>query len=121
MKQFLQVYFFNKKVGLLSKEGKSLTFQYDSYYLKEKEPAPISLSLPLTNEVYSPEKTESFFQSLLPDETIKLKISKILSISETNTFGLLEALGGDCAGAIALYPENSSPCPTESYQTSPML
>ena len=45
-----------------------------------------------------------FFSGLLPDEYIRRKIAKYLSISDTNIFGLLEAIGGECAGAVSLYP-----------------
>jgi len=36
-------------------------------------------------------------------------IARNLGISLNNDYGLLERIGGDCAGAVSLYPENGEP------------
>ena len=52
---------------------------------------------------------KAFFSGLLPDETVRERLAAYLGLSEENTFSLLEAVGGDCAGALALYPEGFKP------------
>ena len=39
---------------------------------------------------------------MIADEPVRKHIARILKISPQNTYGLLEQLGGDCAGAIRL-------------------
>jgi serine/threonine-protein kinase HipA len=46
-----------------------------------------------------------FFAGLLPEGDLRRRIADNLHISETSTLRLLEALGGECAGAVRLIPE----------------
>lgn len=96
----LYVYFNGTFAGVLTKENKNISFTYDNLYAKDEATLPLSASLPKQKESFSFDITEAFFQSLLPDEGIKKAIARILQTDETNTFRLLEELGGDCAGAI---------------------
>lgn len=84
-------------------------FQYDSSWLKRANVVPISLSLPLKEEEYGDDLSRPFFANLLPEADVRKALSKNFGISETNDFALLEAVGGECAGAISLWPEGSSP------------
>ena len=96
----LYVYFNGDFAGILTKENKNISFTYDNLYAEKTTTLPLSASLPKQKESFSSDITESFFQSLLPDEGIKKAIARILQTDETNTFRILEELGGDCAGAI---------------------
>ena len=93
----LFVFLHNQFIGTLHQKNGLLIFQY-----KDEANLPLSFQLPLQKAPFSPQQTEAFFSGLLPDEPIRSKISKILKISSRNTFGLLEKLGGDCAGAITI-------------------
>lgn len=46
---------------------------------------------------------EPYFANLLPPVVVRKKLEKCLHISKNNVFGFLKAIGGDCAGAVALY------------------
>jgi len=83
---------------------KRFCFQYDKEWLEQSR-IPLSLSLPLRAAPYSDDESHSFFANLLPEEKIRALIARNLGISLNNDYGLLERIGGDCAGAVSLYPE----------------
>jgi len=111
MTHLLDVYFKNVFAGILSKSKhkNQLTFVYDTAYLNYKNSEQISASLPLRQEKYENDVVEPFFIGLLPEENAKVVIAKLLKTDVKNTFNLLKHLGGDCAGAIAIYSPNTSP------------
>lgn len=51
------------KVGQISKAG----FAYDPTYLSRGNVKPISVSLPLQEVPFSPQRTKNFFDGLLPE------------------------------------------------------
>ena len=92
-------------VGRLWLDDKKLfCFRYDNEWL-ERSRIPLSLSLPLRKEPYLDDESHPFFANLLPEEKIRAVIARNLGISLHNDYGLLERIGGDCAGAVSLYPE----------------
>lgn len=82
---------------------KRFCFQYDTAWLANSR-IPLSLALPLRPEPYLADASHPFFTNLLPEERIRAAIARNLGISTDNDYGLLERLGGDCAGAVSLYP-----------------
>jgi serine/threonine-protein kinase HipA len=50
-----------------------------------------------------------FFDGLLPEGEARRIIAYDLGIAESDTFGLLAQLGRDCAGALAILPNDESP------------
>ncbi|SNB45467.1 type II toxin-antitoxin system HipA family toxin [Geobacter sp. DSM 9736] len=85
-------------------EKKRFCFQYDQDWL-ERSKIPLSLSLPLRTDPYLDDESHPFFANLLPEDKIRAVIVRNLGISLNNDFGLLERIGGDCAGAVSFYPE----------------
>ena len=61
--------------------------------------------MPLRVDPYSDDESHPFFANLLPEEKIRAVIARNLGISLNNDYGLLERIGGDCAGAVSLHPE----------------
>lgn len=109
MSRMLDVYLHNKLAGHLEQsDSGDLTFTYDAGYLNSASYG-ISLSLPLQAESFTGSKVKAFFSGLLPDENQRDRLAKYLGLSENNAFALLEAVGGDCAGALALYPHGDKP------------
>ena len=85
-------------------EKKHFCFQYDKEWLEQSR-IPLSLSLPLRAAPYSDDESHPFCANLLPEEKIRAVIARNLGVSLNNDYGLLERIGGDCAGAVSLYPE----------------
>lgn len=93
-------------VGRLWLDGKKrFCFQYDKRWL-ERSRIPLSLSLPLRADPYLDDESHPFFANLLPEEKIRAVIARNLGVSLNNDYGLLERIGGDCAGAVSLHPGN---------------
>jgi serine/threonine-protein kinase HipA len=110
MTHLLDVYYRDEKAGVLSQEdGGALSFAYDAGYLEGSRSSAISFSMPLQEAAYGDRIVRPFFSGLLPDEGARQRLSGALGISSGNTFGLLEVIGGECAGALSLYPAGEAP------------
>lgn len=108
MKHRLDVYLQQKLSGFLSVDNYGdMTFIYEDSYLDNKNNIPLSLSLPLEKITYSAKQCRPFFSGLLPEAHLRTTIARHLGISEKNDFALLEAIGGECAGAVSLLPEGT--------------
>jgi serine/threonine-protein kinase HipA len=107
MKKTLDVYLRDRLVGKLFSAQGTLSFVYDEAYLKSSDAVKISASLPLSGQEFLHSPVAAFFSGLLPDEAVRIRLAKYLGLSDKNIFGLLESIGGDCAGAISVYPEGT--------------
>jgi serine/threonine-protein kinase HipA len=100
--KILSVRLCEKPVGLLEFEGK-MKFSY-SAEAKRK----LSLCMPLRAGYYNHHHCESFFGGLLPDsKAIKRKLGQVYKVNANSSFNLLQAIGGDCAGAVSLVAQNT--------------
>jgi serine/threonine-protein kinase HipA len=61
---------------------------------------PLSLSLPTTRTAFDPAESRPFFEALLPEGVVREQVAAQLKLSAGDSYGLLAALGRDCAGAI---------------------
>lgn len=92
------------------KAGAEHSFQYNSEWLNYAGSRPLSLSIPLTDKVYKGPLVEAWFDNLLPDsDIIRKRIQSRYSLPSGAAFSLLSEIGRDCAGAVQLLPEGSSP------------
>jgi serine/threonine-protein kinase HipA len=73
----LDVYVGTSKVGRYSREPSGATaFRYDPDWLSSERAFPISLSMPLSDRVWSGENASSYFDGLLPDDrSVREKIA----------------------------------------------
>jgi serine/threonine-protein kinase HipA len=111
----------NKRVGVLSRDGDSYFFCYDDAWLKQELPTPLSLSLPLQEKPFTSKETKPFFSNLLPEGQFRDYIASKHRVSAEDDFALLAALAGDCAGAIALHPEDVPPPSIENHHSYHLL
>jgi serine/threonine-protein kinase HipA len=86
-----------------------LGFTYDQAWIDDQARPPISQSLPKRAEPFKRRETRPFFAGLLPEAFQRETVAQNLGISKANDFRLLEALGGDVAGALTLWPEGETP------------
>lgn len=115
MTERLIVFLKGKRIGFIEfdHEANTREFSYDGAYLALPTASPISLSLPLQEEPFDSWRTRLFFENLLPPDVVRRKLEKIIHHDHDNYFAFLKTLGGDCAGAIALYPEDADPSERE--------
>ncbi len=117
MSDVLIVYLHDRRVGRLwLGEGRRFAFQYDVAWLAGEHAVPLSIALPLRSEVYEDDTARPFFANLLPESELRKVIARRLGLSEGNDFALLEAIGGECAGAVSLLPEGVEPAEEGEYQ-----
>jgi serine/threonine-protein kinase HipA len=109
MQEKLIAYQEGQKVGVLVREGDSYFFCYDKAWLEQEHPTPLSCSLPLREGPFTPEETVPFFSNLLPEGQLRDHVASKHRVSAEDDFELLAVLAGDCAGAIALCPEDVPP------------
>ena len=105
----LNVYLNGREVGRLVDDNGEMSFSYLAEYLDSKEQEPISYSVPLRREAFGHTEIEPFLSNLLPDDIVRTRIAEILQIPRENTFALLRAIGGDCAGAVSFLEEGVVP------------
>jgi serine/threonine-protein kinase HipA len=86
-----------------------MRFAYASAWLADASRPAISFSMPKRPQPYKQRHCRPFFAGLLPEESQRDVIAGALGISARNDFAFLEALGGDVAGALALWPEGQTP------------
>ena len=104
----LIVFLNTDRVGTLEQDDSGLVlFQYDPSWIEKPDSIPLSRSLPLTSEMFKGKKARPFFAGILPEEQPRKIIARILGISNANDFAMLERIGGECAGAVSLLPEDS--------------
>ncbi|HEY7829256.1 MAG TPA: type II toxin-antitoxin system HipA family toxin [Solirubrobacteraceae bacterium] len=103
--RLLDVLLAGDPVGTLERRAPDrYRFQYAPRTVDQRGAGAIvlSASLPIRTEPFTPSETKPFFEGLLPEGAIRETIAKNLRLSVDNGFGLLEALGAECAGAVAL-------------------
>ena len=104
----LIVYSDGLRIGTLDMEDSEpfYGFTYDPAFLASHDAAPLSLSLPLQTARFSGSQTLPYFEGLLPEGDVRAAIARQLGISENSPAKLLEVLGKDCAGDVAVLEED---------------
>lgn len=89
------------QAGALDYERGRLTLTYDDAWRDRRGAAPVSLSMPLAAQSHSGNAVGAFLWGLLPDnELIIQDWSRRFHVSARQPFGLIGAVGEDCAGAV---------------------
>ena len=104
----LDVWLYDRRAGRLERRAGQLSFVYAPEYVGDPGP-PLSSAMPVRADSYGHAATESFFANLLPEGRARRALAKLAHVTETNDYGLLEAFGGDCAGAVSLRPPGTEP------------
>ena len=106
MTRHLTVYWDTRRVGHLERnEEGTMLFRYDAAWLADETAPPISASLKKQAAPFSRRETRPFFAGLLPDEEQRYAVAQAAGVSRQNDYALLDALGGDVAGALIILPE----------------
>ncbi len=103
----LLVYLNNKHVGCFEKKASgAVEFHYDKSWLDWEYSIPISLSLPLREEVFRGERVTAVFENLLPDsDLIRRRVAERVGARGIDAYSLLAKIGRDCVGALQFVPE----------------
>jgi serine/threonine-protein kinase HipA len=96
----LQVYLFDHSVGTLTQDRGKLSFIYNEQWLNSASPQALSGSLPLQADAFDDTECRPFFAGLLPEGELRRLLARQFQLSDGNSFGLLNEIGGECAGAV---------------------
>lgn len=99
----LDVHLHGKRVGGLFRLGEDhYSFAYAPEAVAEAgSGAPLlSHSLPVRSEPYGPAASRAYVEGLLPQGARRRAITRELGLDGGDGYGLIEALGGDCLGAV---------------------
>ncbi len=106
--QRLVGYLWRNRIGYIG-------FRYDPAWITTGGFA-VSCTLPLTTDDFVPEDgvAHRFFANLLPEGGVRDHIVRDLKIPNTD-FDLLRAIGGECAGALSIFPVEQAPSAERNY------
>ena len=83
-------------------------FLYDPEYVHKEIAQPVSISLPLQNEPFSPEQTKNFFEGLLPEGFTRKTVAQWMHADEGDYLSILSGLGRECLGALQVTEKGQS-------------
>lgn len=69
----------------------------------------VGLRCPLRVQPYVGPAAEAVFENLLPEGELRRELGRATKHDAGDTVGLLGVVGGDCAGALQLWPEGTAP------------
>ncbi len=92
----------NRKVGLIRETDVGYEFSYDREYLEGENALAVSLTLPLTQEIYSSNTLFPFFDGLIPEGWLLGVVERNWKIDGRDRFGLLLATCSDCIGDVRI-------------------
>jgi serine/threonine-protein kinase HipA len=81
----------------------------------------LSLALPLTDQRYPQGVVRPFLDGLLPEGNSRRAIADDLDLKAGDTYGLIRALGRDCAGALVIQPADEPAPPQGTTLTAEAL
>jgi len=95
-----------KVVGWLTQDEDGYHFEYDKPYLESNNSEPISLTLPLQENIFSSKTLFPFFDGLIPEGWLLDVAQKNWKLNPRDRMGLLMVCCKDCIGAVSIIPIN---------------
>ncbi len=74
----------------------------------------LSMALPVRTKAHLGRQVEWWADGLLPEGEARTVIEDLFMVRRGDTFGLLRAIGKDCAGAVSFHPVDEPPALAES-------
>jgi serine/threonine-protein kinase HipA len=123
MPKELAIWLLGQHIGTLTQTDGRLGFAYTPEWLTRNAAindiitTPLSQSLPLRTAPFDDRAARPYFAGLLPEGAKRTLIAKALHVSKQNDFGILDGIGGECAGAVTLLEPGQQPEPSDSPNT----
>lgn len=99
------VYIRNYFVGVLEETDQGYSFSYDPDYIKSENPVPVSLTLPIQNEMFTSRTLFSFFDGLIPEGWLLNVVTRNWKIPENDRFAVLLVACKDSIGNVSIMEE----------------
>lgn len=110
------IYLYDQQVGRLVPRGDGVQFTYNARVLNDATMPGISLSMPKRATLYGGKVAKAFFLNLLPEGAYRRLVAEAAGTAAGNDSALLGAIGGECPGAIAIWPETQAPSDAPQYE-----
>lgn len=88
--------------GWLTQDDKGYHFEYAKAYLNQINAKPVSLTLPLQEDIYTSNILFPFFDGLIPEGWLLDIAEKNWKLNTRDRMGLLLACCKDCIGAVSV-------------------
>lgn len=98
------VYIQGVKAGYVSENDDGYAFAYLPEYLTGENPLAVSLTLPLSQDVYVSKTLFPFFDGLIPEGWLFGVVKKHWHIPDKDRFGVLMVACRDCIGDVQVVP-----------------
>ena len=100
-----KVFVRNKQAGIIYETDEGYEFAYDASYLSDEAALPVSLTMPLSADVYKSNVLFPFFDGLIPEGWLLSVVERNWKIDGKDRFGLLLAVCRDCIGDVYIEAE----------------
>lgn len=90
--------------GTLIEDDEGYHFKYEAEYLNREDSEPISLTLPLSKEIYQNKVLFPFFDGLIPEGWLLDIAEKSWKINVKDRMSILLVACKDCIGAVSVEP-----------------
>ena len=100
-----KVFVRNKQAGIIYETDDGYEYVYDAAYLSDEAALPVSLTMPLSADVYKSNVLFPFFDGLIPEGWLLSVVERNWKIDGKDRFGLLLAVCRDCIGDVHIEAE----------------
>ena len=106
-----------RRVGVLdTTPNGDVRFTYDAEVVAAARPElAVGLRCPVRAKPYTGVDAAAVFENLLPEGTLRSTLGQATKHDPSDTVGLLGVVGGECAGALQLWPEGEEPPERAEY------
>lgn len=118
----LNVFLNARRVGLLEQASSgAISFAYDADWLAFEHAIPVSISLPLSDQVWRGAQVVNVFENLLPDvDRVRRNVAERMGAEGVDAFSLLAVAGRDCVGALQFLADGDTPGPAGEVRGEPI-
>lgn len=99
-----EIYRKDRLAGVLTEDGGEYRFRYDGTYLAQEDAQPVSLTLPLQEEIFVSPVLFPFFDGLIPEGWLLDVALRNTDISVLDRMTLLLLCCKECIGSVSVVP-----------------
>ena len=116
MADVLAVWLYGDRVAIIDEERHRPRLVYTEEAISRYQLGTplLSLTLPVRPERYTQGLVRPFLDGLLPEGQSRLAVAEDFNVLASDTYGLIRAIGRDCAGAVVIQPGDGPAPPPAS-------
>lgn len=113
----IPVHYEDRLVATISAGAQATHLAYDDAWLSSAASFPVSLAMPIRQELYDGEQVLPWLMNLLPEGEPLRAMTRALGAAPEDALGLIAQTGNDLAGALSIAPQQ--PRGEPGYRTIP--